>query len=79
MFRKSTSVVLNEDCIRLKRVATLDDIVTGVDGRPEVRSLLDNSDFAGGATWFLVPDAASQARRRILEERLRTMAGSRIL
>ena len=67
----------------------LEDIVTVVDGRPEIvddvaaadeqvrayisaeiRSLLDNPDFVEALAGFLLPDAASQARRPILEQRL---------
>jgi hypothetical protein len=42
----------------------------------EVRSLLDNPDFLEALPGFLLPDAASQARRGILEERLRILSGS---
>jgi hypothetical protein len=71
----------------------LEDIVTVVDGRPEivadvaaadeqvhayiaseVRSLLDNRDFVEALPGFLPPDAASQARQRILEDRLRALS-----
>ncbi len=73
----------------------LEDIVTVVDGRPEIatdvavsdeqvrayisaeiRSLLDNPDFAEALAGFLLPDAASQARRTILEHRLEALARS---
>ncbi len=73
----------------------LEDIITLLDGRPEivadvggadsevrayiasdVRSLLDNADFAEALPGFLLPDAASQARRGVVEERLRALAGS---
>jgi hypothetical protein len=73
----------------------LEDIVTVVDGRPEIvnevavsdkqvrayisaeiRSLLDNPDFTEALTGFLLPDAASQARRTILEQRLEALARS---
>jgi hypothetical protein len=76
----------------------LEDIITVVDGRPEivnevaaadaevradiaseVRSLLDNPDFVEALPGFLLPDAGSQARRRILEERLRALSGSETL
>lgn len=76
----------------------LEDIVTVVDGRPEIvdeiaaadaevradiaseiRSLLANQDFVDALPGFLLPDAASQARRSILEERLRALSGKRIL
>ena len=71
----------------------LEDIVTVVDGRPEivaevggadaevrayiasdVRSLLDNPDFVEALPGFLLPDAASQARRGLVEERLRVLS-----
>jgi hypothetical protein len=71
----------------------LEDIVTVVDGRPEIvddvaaadeqvrayiaaelRSLLENADFTEALAGFLLPDAASQARRTILEQRLRLLA-----
>ena len=42
----------------------------------EIRSLLDNPDFVEALPGFLLPDAASQARRSILEERLRALSGS---
>jgi hypothetical protein len=73
----------------------LEDIVTVVDGRPEIvsdvavsdeqvrayisaeiRSLLDNPDFLEALAGFLLPDAASQARRTILEQRLEALARS---
>jgi hypothetical protein len=73
----------------------LEDIVTVVDGRPEIvndvavsdkqvrayisaeiRSLLDNRDFTEALAGFLLPDAASQARRTILEQRLEALARS---
>jgi hypothetical protein len=44
----------------------------------EVRSLLANPDFLEALPGFLLPDAASQARRRILEGRLRMLGGSGI-
>lgn len=71
----------------------LEDIVTVVDGRPEVvaeigaaasevrafiaseiGTLLNNQDFVDALSGFLLPDAASQARRPLLEDRLRTIA-----
>ena len=71
----------------------LEDIVTVVDGRPEivaevgaaasdvrayiasdVRSLLDHPDFEEALPGFLLPDAASQARRRLVQERLRVLS-----
>jgi hypothetical protein len=67
----------------------LEDIITVVDGRPEIvadvnaaarevsayisaeiGSLLRNADFIEALAGFLLPDAASQARRSILERRL---------
>jgi hypothetical protein len=70
----------------------LEDIVTLVDGRPEIvaevggadsavrayiaaeiRVLLDNAEFIEALPGFLLPDAGSQARRAILEERLRAL------
>jgi hypothetical protein len=70
----------------------LEDIVTVVDGRPEIvddvstaneqvrtyvatelRLLLDNQDFMEAFAGYLLPDAASQARRGILEQRLREL------
>ena len=72
----------------------IEDIVTVVDGRPEIveevagadaqvrsfisseiRSLLDNPDFADALPGLLPPDASSQARQRILGERLRALSG----
>ena len=41
----------------------------------EVRALLDNPDFIEALPGFLLPDAGSQARRRVLEERLRALCG----
>jgi hypothetical protein len=71
----------------------LEDIVTLIDGRPEVvnevrqsdqevrafiaaelKALLSNPDFAEALAGFLLPDAASQARRPLLEQRLATLA-----
>lgn len=40
----------------------------------EIQSLLDNPDFTEALGGFLLPDAASQARRGLLEERLRRLA-----
>lgn len=67
----------------------LEDIITVVDGRPEIVDdvgasdhevstyisaeiglLLRNPDFKEALSGFLLPDAASQARRPILEQRL---------
>jgi predicted nucleotidyltransferase len=39
----------------------------------ELRSLLDNQDFIEALAGYLLPDAASQARRGILEQRLRAL------
>ncbi len=71
----------------------LEDIVTVIDGRPEivadvgaassevrayvssnVRSLLDNPDFVEALPGFLLPDAASQARRGLVADRLRALS-----
>ena len=71
----------------------LEDIVTVVDGRPEIvddvvaadhrvrayiateiQALLGNRDFIDALPGFLLPDSASQARRGILEERLRALS-----
>ena len=73
----------------------IEDIVTVVDGRPEIveevagadaqvrsfisseiRSLLDNPDFVDALPGLLPPDASSQARQRILGERLRALSES---
>jgi hypothetical protein len=40
----------------------------------EIAALLDNEEFVDSLTGFLLPDPASQARRPLLEERLRTIA-----
>jgi len=42
----------------------------------EIRSLLDDRDFLEALPGFLLPDPASQARRRMLEGRLRTMSST---
>ena len=71
----------------------LEDILTVVDGRPElvseigaaepevrafiageIRTLLRAPDFVDAVPGFLLPDAASQARRALLEDRLRAIA-----
>jgi hypothetical protein len=71
----------------------LEDIVTVVDGRPEIandiaaadaevrgyiaaeiRALLEDPDFAEALAGFLLPDRASQARRGLLEDRLRQLS-----
>jgi hypothetical protein len=41
----------------------------------EVRALPDNPDFIEALPGFLLPDAGSQARRSILEARLRALSG----
>lgn len=70
----------------------LEDVVTVVDGRPEIvaeianaaadvrtyvaremLALLDSRDFIDALPGFLLPDSASQARRAILEARLRAL------
>jgi hypothetical protein len=40
----------------------------------DVRSLLDDPDFVEALPGFLLPDAASQARRGLVEERLRALS-----
>ena len=40
----------------------------------EMRALLQNPDFAEALAGFLLPDRASQARRPLLESRLREMS-----
>ena len=44
-----------------------------VDISAEIRSLLENRHFIEAQAGFLLPDAASQARRTILEQRLGTL------
>jgi hypothetical protein len=39
----------------------------------EFRALLDNRDFIEALGGFLLPDAASQGRRSLLEGRLRSL------
>jgi hypothetical protein len=39
----------------------------------EIRTLLENPDFVDALSGFLLPDAGSQARRGIVEERLRAL------
>jgi hypothetical protein len=41
----------------------------------ELQALLDNPDFIEALAGFLLPDAASQARRSLLEARLRALCG----
>lgn len=41
----------------------------------EIRALLDNPDFHEALPGFLLPDAGSQARRTLLEDRLRALCG----
>ena len=45
----------------------------------EIRTLLDDLDFTEALAGFLLPDAASQARRSLLMERLRRLATPRTL
>jgi len=40
----------------------------------EIRALLDNPDFVEALAGFLLPDSASQARRRVLEARFRAIS-----
>lgn len=42
----------------------------------EFQRLLADPDFVEALSGFLMPDAASQARRGLLEERLRTLSRS---
>lgn len=44
--------------------------------RAEIRTLLDNRDFTEALAGFLLPDPASQARRSLLEVRLRSLSTS---
>jgi hypothetical protein len=53
-------------------VATADAAVRGYIA-DEIRALLDNADFLEALAGFLLPDRASQARRGILENRLRQL------
>jgi hypothetical protein len=39
----------------------------------QIQALMDNPDFTEALPGFLLPDAASQARRGLLESRLRTL------
>lgn len=55
-------------------VAAADEQVRGYIAS-EIRALLDNPSFVEALTGFLLPDAASQARRPILERRLRVLSG----
>lgn len=71
----------------------IEDIVTVIDGRPEIvadvsaaasavrayiadeiRTLLGASDFLEALAGFLLPDAASQARRGLVEKRLHALS-----
>lgn len=40
----------------------------------DIRSLLENPDFIEALPGFLLPDAASQARRSLVEQRLQALA-----
>jgi hypothetical protein len=42
----------------------------------EIGALLENEDFLDALPGYLLPDAASQARRPLLEQRLRAIAGT---
>jgi hypothetical protein len=44
----------------------------------EIRVLLDHPDFIEALAGFLLPDRASQARRGLLEARLRALCSPRI-
>jgi len=61
------------------RPAIVDDVARAAAGVrayiiSEIQALLDNPDFVDALAGFLLPDPASQARRRILEARLRAMS-----
>jgi hypothetical protein len=61
------------------RPTILDDVVAAPEPvrtfiASEMRSLLDSPDFLHALPGFLRPDAASQARRRVLEDRLRALS-----
>lgn len=43
----------------------------------EIRALLDDPDFVEALGGFLLPDAASQGRRSLLETRLRALCSPR--
>lgn len=52
--------------------AVSDDVRTYIGA--EIRALLDNRDFTEALAGFLLPDPASQARRSLLEGRLRSLS-----
>lgn len=52
--------------------AASDDVRAYIGG--EIRALLDNRDFTEALAGFLFPDPASQARRSLLEGRLRSLS-----
>jgi hypothetical protein len=61
------------------RSEIVDDVAAAVDDvrayiGAEIRALLDNRDFTEALAGFLLPDPASQARRPLLEGRLRSLS-----
>jgi hypothetical protein len=61
------------------RSEIVDDVAAAVDDvrayiGAEIRALLDNRDFIEALAGFLLPDPASQARRRLLEGRLHSLS-----
>ena len=52
--------------------AASDDVRAYIGG--EIRAVLDNRDFTEALAGFLLPDPASQARRSLLEGRLRSLS-----
>jgi predicted nucleotidyltransferase len=61
------------------RAEIVDDVAAAVDDvrayiGAEIRALLDNRDFTEALAGFLLPDPASQARRSLLEGRLRSLS-----
>jgi hypothetical protein len=61
------------------RSEIVDDVAAAVDDvrayiGAEIRALLDNRDFTEALAGFLLPDPASQARRRLLEGRLHSLS-----
>jgi hypothetical protein len=64
------------------RPAMVDDVAAASDDvrayiAAEIRALLDNRDFNEALAGFLLPDSASQARRGMIEGRLRAISSSR--
>ena len=61
------------------RSEIVDDVAAAVDDvrayiGAEIRALLDNRDFTEALAGFLLPDPASQARRSLLDVRLRSLS-----